>query len=129
MHQCVLCMGSNVEGESILKQVFNILSNHFDSVRASRIMKTQAIGEQYLSPFHNQVLAVTTSLESTEIKRICKQIEKDFGRLPEDKAKGIVKLDIDLILYDTECLKPKDICLPYVQEGIKQITNTKQKSL
>ena len=32
--------------------------------------------------------------------------------------KGIVKLDIDLLMYDDTVLKPKDMEICYVQEGL-----------
>jgi 2-amino-4-hydroxy-6-hydroxymethyldihydropteridine diphosphokinase len=51
-----------------------------------------------------------------------KQIERDNGRLPEDKAQGIVKLDIDLLKFDDYVLKPKDLEKDFVMEGIKLLT-------
>ena len=50
-----------------------------------------------------------------------KQIEKENGRLPEDKEQGIVKLDIDLLIADDRILKPDDLKKEFVQRGIQEI--------
>ena len=52
---------------------------------------------------------------------LLKQIEKENGRLPEDKQQGIVKLDIDLLKYDDSILKPKDMEKDFVQAGLKEL--------
>ena len=43
------------------------------------------------------------------------------GRLPEDKAQGIVKLDIDLLTYDDIILKPKDMERKFIIEGMESL--------
>ena len=82
-------------------------------------METEAIGSGFLSPFSNQVARLTTPLSAEEVRTILKSIEKENGRLPEDKAKGIVKLDIDLLMYDDTVLKPKDMEKSYIYKGMK----------
>ena len=84
-------------------------------------MDTEAIGNGYLSPFSNQLALLETSLSAEDIRNILKQIEKENGRLPEDKQQGIVKLDIDLLKYDDSILKPKDMEKDFVQSGLKEL--------
>ena len=84
-------------------------------------MDTEAIGNGYLSPFSNQLALFETSLSAEDIRNILKQIEKENGRLPEDKQQGIVKLDIDLLKYDDSILKPKDMEKDFVQAGLKEL--------
>ena len=84
-------------------------------------MDTEAIGNGYLSPFSNQLAQFETSLSAEDIRNILKQIEKENGRLPEDKQQGIVKLDIDLLKYDDSILKPKDMEKDFVLAGLKEL--------
>ncbi len=49
------------------------------------------------------------------------KIERDHGRTPEDKSRGIVKIDIDLLCYDGELLKPEDWQRGYVREGVAEL--------
>ena len=47
-----------------------------------------------------------------------KELERHSGRLPGDKAQGIVKLDIDLLTFDNKVLKPEDMKREYIRRGI-----------
>ena len=121
LHTCLLCMGSNIEPSSCLSAARSALLPHFPSIRFSKEMVTEAIGSGFLSPFHNQVASFTTSLSAEEVRTILKGIEQSQGRLPEDKVQGVVKLDIDLLMYDEQVLKPKDMEREFVKEGMKSL--------
>ena len=84
-------------------------------------METEAIGGGVLSPFSNQVAKLETDYPLEQLRPLLKNIEAENGRSPEDKAKGVVKLDIDILVYDHEILKPADLERGYVQEGIKSL--------
>lgn len=117
-HSCLLCLGSNKDRELRMEAARKALRKHFAYILFGAEMETEAIGSGFLSPFSNQVARLTTPLSAEEVRTILKSIEKENGRLPEDKAKGIVKLDIDLLMYDDTVLKPKDMEKCYVQEGL-----------
>ena len=121
MHTCLLCLGSNIEASTRLSAARSTLLSHFPHIRFSEEMVTEAIGSGFLSPFHNQVASLETSLSAEQVRVILKNIEQGQGRLPEDKTQGIVKLDIDLLMYDDIVLKPKDMEKKFVMEGIKSV--------
>ena len=126
LHTCLLCMGSNIEPSSCLSAARSALLSHFPSIRFSKEMVTEAIGSGFLSPFHNQVARLTTPLSAEEVRAILKGIEQAQGRLPEDKANGIVKLDIDLLVYDETVLKAKDLEREFVIRGMEELEKNPQ---
>ena len=123
MHQysCLLCLGSNYNRRLHMEDARNALRKLFPTIRFSDEMTTEAIGDKFLSPFSNQVAKLETTLPCEEIRSLLKQIEKDNGRLPEDKEQGIVKLDIDLLTFDDLILKPNDMEKDYVLKGISSL--------
>ena len=121
LHTCLLCLGSNLDGATRLSTTRKALLSHFPDIRFSQEMITEAIGSGFLSPFHNQVARLTTFLSAEEVRAILKGIEQVQGRLPEDKANGIVKLDIDLLVYDDCVLKEKDLEREFVKIGLQEI--------
>ena len=121
LHTCLLCLGSNLDGATRLSAARHALLSHFPDIRFSQEMVTEAIGTGFLSPFHNQVARFTTPFSAEEVRVILKQIERDNGRLPEDKANGIVKLDIDLLVVDEEVLKAKDLEREFVIRGMEEL--------
>ena len=120
-HTCLLCLGSNSDRHLHMGAARKALTQLFPNIRFSEEMTTEAIGDIFLSPFSNQVAKMETSLSIEEIRTILKQIEKENGRLPEDKAQGIVKLDIDLLKYDDVILKPQDMEKSFVIAGISSL--------
>ena len=84
-------------------------------------METEAIGSRFLSPFSNQTALFETSIPAEEVRTILKRIERRNGRSPEDKAQGIVKLDIDLLKYDDCVLKPEDMEREFVLTGMREL--------
>ena len=121
MHTCLLCLGSNIEAPTRLSAARSALLSHFPHIRFSEEMVTEAIGSGFLSPFHNQVASLETSLSAEQVRVILKNIEQGQGRLPEDKTQGIVKLDIDLLVYDDGVLKPKDLEREFVKIGLEEL--------
>lgn len=63
----------------------------------------------------------STALSADSLHRLFKELERRSGRLPEDKPAGIVKLDIDLLVYDGEVLKPEDMEREYVRLCLKEL--------
>jgi len=120
-HSCLLCLGSNENRIARMTSAREALKANFPHIRFGTEMETEAIGSGFLSPFSNQVAWFETSLSSEQVRGILKQIERDNGRLPEDKALGIVKLDIDLLMYDDCVLKPADMEKEYVLVGMKEL--------
>ena len=53
-----------------------------------------------------------------EFPLMFKELERRCGRIPEDKAQGVVKLDIDLLVFDNKILKPEDMEREYIRRGM-----------
>ena len=121
LHTCLLCLGSNLDGAIRLSAARSALRSHFPDIRFSEELVTEAIGSGFLSPFHNQVACLETPQDAESIRTLLKSIEQVQGRLPEDKAQGIVKLDIDLLMIDDQVLKPKDMEREFVKQGMEEL--------
>ena len=52
-----------------------------------------------------------------------KALERRTGRTPEQRKKHpeAIPVDIDLITWDRETLKPRDITRPYLIEGLREL--------
>jgi 2-amino-4-hydroxy-6-hydroxymethyldihydropteridine diphosphokinase len=112
-------MGSNIHGTARLEAARRALSAMFPDIRYGRLLLTEAVGTGYLSPFSNQMAAFSTSLSADEVHACFKQLEHEAGRRPEDKARGIVPLDVDLLVYDGTVLKPEDLQRNYIRQEMK----------
>ena len=121
LHSCLICMGSNFDRHPHMASARAALSEAFPDIRFGPELETEAIGSRFLSPFSNQLARFSTPLPAEEVRCLLKSIEKAHGRKPEDKAQGIVRLDIDLLMYDTTILKPEDMKRPFVADSYRSL--------
>ena len=119
-HSCLLSLGSNYYRTANMAYAHRDLVKHFPDIHFGVEMETQAIGSRFLSPFSNQLARFSTLLSIEEVRSILKSIEKKNGRLPEDKMYGVVKIDIDLLMYDEQILKPEDMEREFVRIGLEE---------
>ena len=53
--------------------------------------------------------------------RFSAERETEAGRLPQDKPREIVRLDLDLLMCDGRVLKPADMERAYVRQGMEEL--------
>lgn len=123
MSTCLICIGSNYQREKNLPLARCKLQALFPSICFATEVETEPLHLRNTALFSNQVAMFTTGIEEKEVIRTLKQIEFEVGRRPEDKPAERVCLDIDLLAYDDEILKPEDMQRPYIRQGMKEIVD------
>lgn len=123
MHTCLFCMGSNTSPHVYLEIARKELRTIFPDIIFGKEMETEPLYFKYnLSLFHNQVGKFDTNLTAEEVRALFKRIEQKAGRTKDDKAVEIVKLDIDLLMYDELVLKKEDMEKGYVKQLIQSLS-------
>ena len=116
---CLVCLGSNFNAELHLKNAETALGNLFPDIRWGEIVDTAPDGDKHPVPnYRNRIAGFRTTLTEKEVTGMMKEIERANGRSPEDKTKGIVPLDIDLLQYGSHILKPLDFDKEYVRKAL-----------
>lgn len=121
MHRGILALGSNYGNrEEKIKVALEKLASYclFKGCSALYESKDWQGGEM---PYLNSVVIIETELEEIYLNRILKVIELEGGRTPEDKSEGKVSLDIDIVVWENEILRPKDYSSSYFREGLKML--------
>lgn len=117
VHSCLVGLGSNRDGAVHLSAAIAAIGRRCRIVRQGPLLRTPAEGGPAGSAdYFNQALRIETQLTPDELKALFKAIERDNGRTPADKQAGSVPLDIDLLAYDGQLLRPADWEKRYVRE-------------
>ena len=119
-HRCLISIGSNTNRDVNIKLAQKELSIHFQDIYLGKEQDTIPIGMLNPAHFTNQLAKCSTTLSIDEVKNIFKKIESQAGRLSDDKMDGIIKLDIDLLIYDNLILKENDMKKEFIIEGLKE---------
>lgn len=121
MNSCIICLGTNYERSKHLQSAHTYLEREFADIVYADAEETFPYHFKNDALFTNQVALFHTSLSQESVKEKLKSIEAHCGRKQEDKAKEIVRIDIDMILFNDHVIKKNDYKLEYVQRGIDKI--------
>ena len=119
-----ICIGSNEQRQRNMAYARRCLSELFPGIRFSTEEETLPLQMQRQELFSNQVARFQSDTTPDAVKQQFKRIEQEADRCPEEKAAGIVRLDIDLIACDTTVYKPEDLQREYIRRGIRQLDKT-----
>lgn len=115
MVKILVSLGSNIYSKQNIDRARRMLAHYFPDVVFTPSIITTATDEKYSFPFRNVLAVFYSDLLSEEIVQKLKMIEFAMGRQPRDKDTGKVIIDIDLLQYGDEILRPDDYERAYVQ--------------
>lgn len=121
-NKAIICIGSNKDRSENIDQVIRTLQAHYPGARFSTPEMADAVDlPEGSKPFLNLVAMLPTLEEKEELIAFLKELEEDMGRDPDDDEEGIIPMDLDLIEWNEEVVKPLDLVRPYVISGLEEI--------
>lgn len=73
--------------------------------------------------YMNAVALGTTSLDLGSLNKLAKTFELNNGRDDFHRSRGEVPIDIDVVMWDNETLRPMDFSCDFFQIGYREITD------
>ena len=98
------------------------LKNILENCRVSDIYFTESVGKS-IGLYANAVLKGDTPIDLDSLKKLTKELEREFGRTAESKISGVIPIDIDIVYADGICLRPNDVKFEYFQRGYREINS------
>lgn len=124
----VLSLGSNCGNrhENVSAGI-KWLETKLSDFKVSHLYATpDCLGSQ--KEYINAVASGTTTLSPNEIDILCKQFELSFGRDAQARKSNMVPIDIDLVIYGDEILRPRDYACDFFQIGFKSLSPSSSPS-
>lgn len=116
MNTILLSIGSNTFAKTNIDKAKRMLTRLFPEIIFTQPILTEPDEEKYSFLFRNVLAKAETEMTPEEIIDKIKQTERAVGRSPKDKYLGKVIIDIDLLQYNNEILRPGDLERDYVQQ-------------
>ena len=119
---CTISIGSNApEREKYVERAIEHLRNHLTKCSVSSIYETDAINGKD-APYLNAVLYGQTSLNVASLVKFLKDWETEEGRSRDMVAgDGCVLIDLDLVIFNSRILRPKDFERHYFNIGYREL--------
>ncbi|MBP5769990.1 MAG: 2-amino-4-hydroxy-6-hydroxymethyldihydropteridine diphosphokinase [Bacteroidaceae bacterium] len=123
IHTFYIGIGTNLSAAGmILRWTHRQLENTFQGkARYSRPLQTRPIDFPNPATFTNQLVVFETPTPREQVETLLKDIERLAGRTTTDKGRGIVRLDLDLLMADGEVIRPKDWQRPYIRQAFEEL--------
>lgn len=116
MNKVLLSIGTNEDREANLALCHKYLDSLFKDIVYSKTSITVPYGHSYKNDFLNQLAVTYTDRDKEDVYLLLKSLEKEMGRNDTDKEKGIVKIDVDIVIWNEEVVKPSDISRSYIAD-------------
>lgn len=120
MREYVISVGSNVpDGQTNVLRAIDYLRSVLTNVEVSSVYRTDSInGDGTL--YCNCVVRGRSDLESAEMEALCKDYETRSGRMRT--VKGVVTIDLDVVMVDGVVVRPKDASRYYFTKGFDELS-------
>ena len=79
------------------------------------------------SGYENLVAELSCELPYADLLHLTKHTETRLGRTPEMKESGLVPIDIDIVYYDGEVMRPQDAASAYFRQGLRALRPESEK--
>ncbi len=116
MSTILLSIGSNTFAKTNIDKAKRMLSNIFQDIQFSEPIFSEPEDDKYKYLFRNILASCQTEMTPEEVIEKIKLTERAVGRSPKDKYLGKVVIDIDLLKYNEEILRPQDYEREYIQQ-------------
>lgn len=122
MNTCVLSLGSNVATrEEMLKRAISYLGTVMEVDAVSDIYTTEPWGGGD-KMYANCVLRAKTGMCYDSLNALLKRWEEENGRDAESRLRGDVPVDVDVVCWNGEIVRPKELEREYFLKGYRRIT-------
>ena len=116
MHNVIISLASNYEQAKHLTEARTLLGRVLCDLRYTPEIWTEPIGGKTSTLYLNQLATATTTLTPQQLTATLKDIERTMHRTEFDRQRNIVRIDLDLLLYDKQRHHVADWDRPYVKQ-------------
>lgn len=126
MNTFQILLASNTNAAEHLAEAHERLIKLFPSeIRFSDILESFAMNKNGVidkkCTYLNELCQVCTELPLESVLSMLKVMETEMGRIRGLEAKGMVAIDLDLVEWNGEILRPWDVAQPYYRDCLKSL--------
>ena len=120
MKRAIILLSSNHEAFKNIEIAKKYLSDRFDKIVFSESIESNAIGGE-CGIYLNAVAIVETEKRLEDMESFLKATETILGRVRGLESKGLVQIDLDLVEWNGNVLRPKDAARPYYVDCLNSL--------
>lgn len=121
MNEVIIGIGSNIDAETNISKMLEILKGYVEIVKVSSFIKTKPIGIENQPEFTNGAVKITTNLSHHELNDLLKEIEDKMGRDRTAPKFGPRNIDLDIVVWNGEIVDKDYYTRDFLQKSVSEI--------
>lgn len=122
MNQILISLGSNMPcGIENIESAIRKIRAKAIFARFSSIYDTDPIGKHKHARYQNCVGQIHSAEPFENWHSFFKLLEVETGRNELLRAQGDVPLDIDIVIWNEDVIRPRDLMADYLKKGLEEI--------
>lgn len=122
MNECIIGIGSNIDAESNIPRMLEILKTKVSIVQTSSFVQTKPIGISEQADFTNGAVKIKTHLDKDSLNRELKKIEDNLGRDRSAPKYGPRTIDLDIVIWNGEIVDEDFYARDFIQQSVQEIS-------
>jgi 2-amino-4-hydroxy-6-hydroxymethyldihydropteridine diphosphokinase len=121
MNKVILGIGSNINAETNISNMLEILNDHVEVVKVSSMLKTKPIGIENQPEFTNGAVKIKTDLNREDLTGLLKKIEDQMGRDRTAPKFGPRNIDLDIVVWNGEIVDDDYYTRDFLQKSVSEL--------
>lgn len=121
MNEVIIGIGSNIDAETNISKMLEILKGYVEIVKVSSFIKTKPIGIENQPEFTNGAVKIITNLSQRELNDLLKEIEDKMGRDRTAPKFGPRNIDLDIVVWNGEIVDDDYYTRDFLQKSVSEL--------
>lgn len=118
---CTISLGSNTDDRAYqISQAIEHLQGSLSLCDVSSVYESEAFngGDK---PYLNAVVHGYSDMSYDDVIKDLKKWEAEHGRSQVATVRGVIPIDLDLVIWDSRIMRPKDFERHYFNQGYREL--------
>ena len=122
INTCIIGIGSNIDAESNISKMLEILKEHVEILKVSEMIKTKPIGIENQPDYTNGAVKISTELNKEDLTVLLKAIEDEMGRDRTVVKFGPRNIDLDIVVWNGEIVDNDYYTRDFLQKSVRELS-------
>lgn len=121
MNTVIIGIGSNIDAETNIPKMMEILRAKVEVLKVSEMIRTKAVGIVDQPDYTNGAVKIRTAFEKKELTHLLKSIEDQLGRDRSGPKFGPRTMDLDIVIWNGEIVDQDYYTRDFLQKSVKEV--------
>ena len=123
MNTCIIGIGSNIDADTNIPKMLEILCTKVDVIKVSPMLRTKPIGIKDQPDYTNGAVKIETELDQPNLNLMLKSIEDQLGRDRKGPKFGPRSMDLDIVVWNGEIVDPDYYTRDFIRVCVRAVDN------